>query len=117
MRGERSKGSLESCRLSADRVRAHEHPREQHDYQHDAREAQLLGYHGEQEVGVRFGKVEELFDAGAQAHAEPFAATERDQRMRELITLTVRVCPRIEEPGKALQPIRRDTDQHPQGDR
>ena len=104
----------------------HEEPDEQRDHRGDAGEAQLLGDHREQEVGVRFGQVEELLDARAQAHAEPFAAAERDQRVRQLVALAERIGPRIDEAGDALQAIRRgdqisstkrDRQQHRRGPR
>ena len=60
-------------------------------------EAELLGDHREQEIGVRLGQVEELLDARAEAHAEPFAAAERDQRVRQLVALAERVGPGVEE--------------------
>jgi len=46
---------------------------------------------------MRFGEIEELLDTRAQAHAEPLAAAEGDQRMRKLIPLAERIRPRIEE--------------------
>jgi hypothetical protein len=57
------------------------------DHRQHADEAEFLGDHREQEVGVRLRQVEELLDAAAQADAEPFAAAEGDQRMRELVAL------------------------------
>ena len=52
---------------------------------------------------MRLGQVQELLDAGAQAHAEPLAAAEGDQRVRQLVALAQRIGPRIEEGGEALQ--------------
>ena len=63
----------------------------------DADQAELLGEHREQEIGVRLGQIEELLHALAEAHAEPLAAADRDQRLRELEAAVVRVRPGIEE--------------------
>ena len=75
--------------------------------QNDAGESQLLGGDGEQEIGVRFGEVEQLLDRRSQPDADPFAAAERDQRMRKLVALAERIGPRIEERDQALQAVRR----------
>ena len=56
---------------------------------------------------MRFGQVQELLDARAQADAEPLAAPERDQRMRKLVALAERIGPRVEERREPLQPVRR----------
>src|SRR5207237_6530317 len=69
--------------------------------------SELYGDHGEQKIGVRFRQIEQLLDARAETHAEPFAAAERDQRMRQLITLVQRVGPWVEKARQALQSIRR----------
>jgi hypothetical protein len=63
------------------------------DHGKHADEAEFLGDHREQEIGVRLGQVEQLLDAGAEADAEPFAAAEGDQRMRQLVALAVGVLP------------------------
>ncbi len=76
--------------------------REQH-----AEQSQLLGEHREQEVGVRFGQVEELLHAVAEADAEPFAAPDRDQRLRQLEAAAVGVGPGVEEARQAPQPVGR----------
>ena len=57
---------------------------EQRQRQHDAGEAQLLGQHREQEVGVRLRQIEQLLHALAEPDAEPLAAADGDQRLREL---------------------------------
>ena len=80
---------------------------EQRDHQRDAGEAELLGDHREQEIGVRFGQVEQLLDARAQADAEPLAAPEGDQRVRQLVALAERVGPRVHEAEDALHAVRR----------
>jgi hypothetical protein len=90
---------------------------EQQDHHEHAGEAQLLGDHREQEIGVRFRQVEELLDARAQSHAGPFAAPERDERVRELVALAVRVRPRIHEAEDALQPVGRRDDEDAERDR
>ena len=68
LRDERRERTLEPRRLPTDRERARTaiHANSASTTS-DAGEAELLGDHREQEVGVRFGQVEELLDAGAQA--------------------------------------------------
>ena len=110
-------GRVEPRRLAADRVRAKQQPGEERDHRRDAGEAQLLGDHGEQEIGVRLRQVQQLLDARAEADAEPFAAAERDQRMRQLIALVQRIGPRIEEVRQALQAIRRGDQDRGERDR
>ena len=46
----------------------------------------LLGPDGKHKIGVRFGQVEQFLHAVAQANAQPFPATESDQRLGELET-------------------------------
>ena len=60
----------------------------------DADEAELLGQHREQEVGVRLGQIEELLHALAEPDAEPLAAADGDQRLRELEAAVVTGRPR-----------------------
>ena len=107
----------EARRLPADRVRAEQEPHEQTDDGEHAREAQLLGGDRQQEIGVRFGQVEELLDRGSQPDAEPLAAAERDQRMRQLVALAERIGPRIEERDQSLQPVRRGDENRRKPDR
>ncbi len=78
-------------------ARAHD-PVEQQDHDDHADKAEFLADHRENEVGMRFGQIVELLDAAAEAHAEPLAAPERNQRERQLIRLALRVAvvPRIE---------------------
>jgi hypothetical protein len=45
---------------------------------------------GQQEVGVRLGKVVEFLDRRAQPHAEQFAPPEGDQRVGQLVALVQR---------------------------
>ena len=101
--------------MPPDGIRPIQNPHEQRDDEHDAEEAQLFSNDSEQKIGMRLGKVEELFDARAESHAEPFAAAERDQRMRQLITLVQRIGPWIEKARQALQTIRRGD--HDRGER
>ena len=84
--------SSSAARRPIAKARRHE-PGEQRDHHRDADEAELLADHREQEVGVRLGQVEQLLDAAAQAHAEPFAAPERDQRVRQLVAVAERDRP------------------------
>ena len=67
---------------------------------------------------MRFRQVLLLFDAGTEAHAGPFAAPERDQRMRELVALAHRVLfvPDIDVGEDALAPPGRGPDQEQEGD-
>ena len=66
---------------------------------------------------MRFGQVQQLLDARAEAHAEELAAAERDQRMRELVALAERIGPRVEERGEPLQPVRRRDEDRAERDR
>ena len=70
-----------------------------------AGQPQLFRDHRHQEIGMRLRQVEQFFHAAAQTHAEPFAAPEGDQRMAQLITLAVRVGPRVHETNDALHAI------------
>ena len=72
-----------------------------------AGEAELLGDHREQEIGVRLGQVEQLLDARAQAHAQPLAAAEGDQRVRQLVAPAEGVGPRVHEAEDALHAVGR----------
>ena len=49
----------------------------------------------------------QLLDARAEADAEPFAAAEGDQRVRELVALAERIGPRIHEAEDALHAVGR----------
>jgi hypothetical protein len=94
-------------RALAERKRAVDEDREEPDHESRAREPELLGDDGEDEIRVCLGEVEELLDARAQADAEPVAATNCDERVRELESARERVTPRIEKRRKAFDPIRR----------
>ena len=89
--------ALQARRLAPDPVGAKQEPHEERDHHGDTDEAQLLGDHREQEIGVRLGKEQELLHARAEPDAEPFAAPEGDQRMRQLVALAERVRPRDRE--------------------
>src|SRR5690606_8035090 len=67
--------------------------------------AQLLGQHGEDEVGVRLGQVKLLLDTVAQADAEPLTTAEGDQRLTQLIAGAILGGPGIYEVGQAFQAI------------
>ena len=60
---------------------------------------------GEDEIGVRFGQIEKFLHARAETDAEPFAATDRDQRLRQLESVVERMFPRIEERGETLDAV------------
>ena len=82
LRRERGEMALVQRGLAADGEGTRHDPDEERDHQRHAGEAQFFGDHREQEIGMRFGQVKQLLDACAQADAEPFAATESDERMR-----------------------------------
>ena len=73
--------------------------------QRHAGEPEFLGEHGEEKIRVRLGQVEELLHARAQSHAEPFAAADRDQRLRQLKAAVVRIRPGVEKRREAPQPV------------
>jgi len=100
----------------ADQEGLDDQPGEQADHHRDADETEFLCDDGEQEVGVRLGQVEQFFDAAAQPQAQPFAAAEGDQRVRQLVALAVRVGERIHEAEDALHPVWRGKDQQHKAD-
>ena len=57
-------------------------------------QAEFLGQHREQEVGVRLGQVEQLLHALPEPDAEPLAAADGDQRLGELEAAAERDPPR-----------------------
>ena len=59
----------------------------------------------------------QLLDARAQADAEPFAAAEGDQRVRELVALAERIGPRIHEAEDALHAVGRGEHEQPRSRR
>ena len=83
--------------FAAERDGAIDDDAEQRDDERRAREAELLDEHGEHEVRVRLRQVEQLLHALAQAHAAPFAAADRHQRLRQLEARRERIRPRIAE--------------------
>ena len=54
---------------------------------------------------MRFGQVEQFLHAGTEPDAEPFAASDRDQRLGQLEAFVERVGPGIEEGFQALQAV------------
>ncbi len=54
---------------------------------------------------MRLGQIELLLNAVAQSNAKPLATTKGDQRLGQLVTGAVRVLPRVEESGQALQSV------------
>src|SRR6185312_10960833 len=107
VRDKRRERPRQPRRLAADRIRAKQQPRKERDHRYDAGEAELFGDDGEQEIGVGLRQVQQLLDARAKSDAQPLAATERDQRMRQLIALVQGIRPRIEEVRQALHAVRR----------
>src|SRR5574339_523971 len=69
----RAGGSPSRCAAGA-----RDEPGEERDDERHAGEAELLGDHREQEVGVRLRQVEELLHARAEADAQPLATSEGD---------------------------------------
>ncbi|KAG0921550.1 hypothetical protein G6F31_020278 [Rhizopus arrhizus] len=67
--------------LTADIKTAIDDDGEQRNHRHHAHKAQFFAHHRHQEVGVRFRQVMQLFNAGAQAHAEPFTTAQGNQRV------------------------------------
>ena len=116
MRDERGERAVEPRGLTADREGARDEPGEQAQHRDHAEESEFLADDREQEVGVRFREVEEFLDARAEPDADPFAAAEGDQRMRQLVAGLQRIGPRIQEARDALQAIRRDQDQRDEAD-
>jgi hypothetical protein len=56
---------------------------------------------------VRLRQVEELLHARPESHAEPFAASDGDQRLHELEAAVERVVPGIAKRGESPQAVRR----------
>ena len=69
-----------------------------------ADEAQVLRRSRRAKVGVRLGQVVQLLDAGPEALAEPLAAAEGDQAVRQLVGLAggVLLVPGVEVGKDAL---------------
>src|SRR3546814_17761507 len=63
------------------------------DHRAHAEEAECLGDYREYEVGMRFGQVGQLLHRGAEADAEPFAATDRHQCVGQLVAAVERIRP------------------------
>ena len=77
---------------------------QQHDHQR-AHQSQLLGSHGEDEVGVRLGKIEKLLLAFHQADAGDAAGAHRDQRLNDVKAAALRIGIGIEEGEDAVAAI------------
>ena len=89
---------------------------EQCNHADHADQAEFLGEHGEHEIRVRLRKVEKLLHAAAEADAEPLAAADRDQGLRQLEAAVERIGPRIEKRGEALDPIGCQVDEQAEGE-
>ena len=87
-------GRSSPVRADADGQDARHQQHEQRQQEGHAQQAEFLGQHRKDEVGVGFGQVEQFLDAGAQAHAQHLAAAHRDQRLGELETAVEGVLPR-----------------------
>ena len=72
-----------------------------------AHKAELLGDHRIDEVGVRFGQIEELLHAVHQPFAPHAARADRDERLDHLKTVSERVVPGIGKRERAAAPVRR----------
>ncbi|KAI3478034.1 hypothetical protein L1887_60086 [Cichorium endivia] len=95
----------------ADVQGAHGDEDEQRHGQQRADHAELLGENGEHEVGVRFRQVELLLHAVAQADAEPFATTEGDQRLGQLVAGAELIGPGVGEGNQTRHPVGLGLDQ------
>ena len=67
------------------------------DHQQRAPQSQFFGGHGEDEVGVRLGQIEELLLAFHQAQPGEAAGADRDHRLDDVEAFALRVFERIEE--------------------
>ena len=85
---------------------------EQGEHAEHAHQSELLGEHGEHEIGVRLGQIEQLLHAAAEADAEPGAAADRDQRLRQLKAAVEGIVPGMQKAGEPLQAIRRGEREH-----
>jgi hypothetical protein len=85
-------------RLAADVEGALDEPVEHRHHDQHANQAQFFADDGHDEVGVRFGQVEQFLDRATQTHAKDLAASERDQRVRQLVRLVqgVALFPRVQ---------------------
>ena len=92
--------------LQANPERAADESGVQRDHRAHADETEFLGEHRQDEVGVRLGQVRQLLHRRTEADTEPFTATDRHQRIRQLVAGIERVGPRIEERLQAADAIR-----------
>ncbi len=83
-------------RALGEHERADAERREEHQHDHRAEHAELLTDHGEDEVGVRFGEIEELLARRPEPQAEDAAAAQCEQRLHDVEAGILRVFPRIE---------------------
>jgi len=102
---ERFEKAIESGRANSESEYPPQHEGEQHDQHKGAEQAELLGIHGKDEVRMCVGQVEELLHTVSQADTKPFAAADRDQRLRQLESLVIGICPGIEEPRQAFEAV------------
>ena len=79
LRDQRRERPSEQRGLPTDRVGAEQQPHEQREHREHAGEAQLLGDHRQQEVGVRFRQIKQFLHARTESDAEPFAPAEGDE--------------------------------------
>ena len=86
---------------------------------------QLFGQYREHEIGVGFRQVELLLHTVAQAHTQPLAATEGDQRLGQLVAGAELVGPGVGKGDQTRHPVglrlhqdghRRDGQHHHQGE-
>ena len=85
--------------------------REERKHDCDADETDFLTDYTKYKIGVRSREEEQLLVAFAETDAERSARAEAEQRLDRLISVPLRVLPRIEEGQDPLQPVRRAPDQ------
>ena len=73
--------------------------------QRRAHEAELLGDHRIDEIGVRLGQEEQLLHAVHQPFAPHAARADSDERLNDLEAAAERIAPRIEKGQQAAAPI------------
>ena len=100
-----------SCARIAMRTPRHAMTQKHSEHGRRAEQAKLFADHGVDEVGVRFGKEEQLLNAAHQSAAEHAAGADGDQRLHDLEAISQRIGFRIQEREEPAQSIRRAGDQ------
>src|SRR4029079_15492287 len=65
------------------------------DDRRNAEETEFLRKNSEDEIGMGFRQVKKLLDARSESDADPFAPSDRDQRLRELEATVEGIGPRV----------------------